>query len=103
MFILNPPWTLEPMLRELMPELVRLLGADEGAGFVLESGEPVSLGSRPRAATRSDADLTTRDPRMDTESRSAPEGGRTRARPGSRPASQPASPDRPRSRPRTRS
>lgn len=39
MFILNPPWTLEPMLRELMPYLVDVLGVDESAGFVLESGE----------------------------------------------------------------
>lgn len=39
MFILNPPWTLEPMLRELMPYLVDVLGVDETAGFVLESGE----------------------------------------------------------------
>ncbi|KAF1045960.1 MAG: Ribosomal RNA large subunit methyltransferase J [Herbaspirillum frisingense] len=39
MFILNPPWTLEPMLKELMPYLVDVLGVDEGAGFVLESGE----------------------------------------------------------------
>jgi 23S rRNA (adenine2030-N6)-methyltransferase len=39
MFILNPPWTLEPMLRELMPYLVDVLGVDDSAGFVLESGE----------------------------------------------------------------
>lgn len=39
MFILNPPWTLEPILRELMPYLVDVLGVDDGAEFVLESGE----------------------------------------------------------------
>jgi 23S rRNA (adenine2030-N6)-methyltransferase len=39
MFVLNPPWTLEPMLRELMPYLVKTLGRDSGAGFTLESGE----------------------------------------------------------------
>lgn len=39
MFILNPPWTLEPMLREVMPYLVDVLGRDETAGFVLESEE----------------------------------------------------------------
>jgi 23S rRNA (adenine2030-N6)-methyltransferase len=39
MFILNPPWTLEPMLREVMPWLVAALGQDEGARFTLESGE----------------------------------------------------------------
>jgi len=37
MFILNPPWTLEPMLGELMPYLVRVLGRDEGADFSIES------------------------------------------------------------------
>jgi 23S rRNA (adenine2030-N6)-methyltransferase len=41
MFILNPPWTLEPMLRELMPQLVALLARDEGASFTLESGKPM--------------------------------------------------------------
>jgi 23S rRNA (adenine2030-N6)-methyltransferase len=39
MFIINPPWTLEPMLRELMPYLVSVLGKDSGAGFKLETGE----------------------------------------------------------------
>lgn len=42
MFILNPPWTLEPVLRELMPYLVKTLGRDAGAGFTLESGQPVA-------------------------------------------------------------
>jgi len=39
MFILNPPWTLEAGLRELLPQLVELLGIDAGAGFTLESGQ----------------------------------------------------------------
>lgn len=39
MFIINPPWTLEPLLRELMPYLVKVLGQDAGAGFTLESGQ----------------------------------------------------------------
>lgn len=38
MFIVNPPWTLEPMLREAMPYLVATLGTDSGAGFTLEVG-----------------------------------------------------------------
>jgi 23S rRNA (adenine2030-N6)-methyltransferase len=43
MFVLNPPWTLEPMLRDLMPYLVATLGIDSGAGFALESGQTVAL------------------------------------------------------------
>jgi 23S rRNA (adenine2030-N6)-methyltransferase len=39
MFILNPPWTLEPLLREVMPWLVAALKQDEGAGLTIESGE----------------------------------------------------------------
>jgi len=42
MFVLNPPWTLEPMLRDLMPYLVSTLGSDSGAGFTLESGQTVA-------------------------------------------------------------
>lgn len=41
MFIINPPWVLEAILKEVMPYLVRVLGADSGAKFTLES----SLGS----------------------------------------------------------
>jgi 23S rRNA (adenine2030-N6)-methyltransferase len=37
MFILNPPWTLPKALKQAMPFLVRLLGQDAAAGFVLES------------------------------------------------------------------
>jgi 23S rRNA (adenine2030-N6)-methyltransferase len=47
MFVLNPPWTLEPMLRELMPYLVSALGRDSGAGFTLESGSGAP--EKPRA------------------------------------------------------
>jgi len=42
MFVLNPPWTLEPMLKELMPYLVKVLGKDAGASFTLESGLPTA-------------------------------------------------------------
>jgi 23S rRNA (adenine2030-N6)-methyltransferase len=38
MFILNPPYTLLPTLKEVMPYLVKVLGKDAGATFVLESG-----------------------------------------------------------------
>jgi 23S rRNA (adenine2030-N6)-methyltransferase len=39
MFLLNPPWTLLATLKEVMPYLVKVLGRDSGAGFLLESGE----------------------------------------------------------------
>jgi 23S rRNA (adenine2030-N6)-methyltransferase len=52
MFILNPSWTLEPMLRELMPYLVTVLGTDAGAAFTLETGEGVATPSRRKIAAR---------------------------------------------------
>lgn len=42
MFIINPPYTLEPILKELMPYLVSTLGSDAGAGFTLESGSTMA-------------------------------------------------------------
>jgi 23S rRNA (adenine2030-N6)-methyltransferase len=39
MFLLNPPYTLEPALRQVMPYLVQVLGLDKGAQFTLESGD----------------------------------------------------------------
>ena len=42
MFVINPPWTLEPMLREMMPFLVKALARDEYARFTLETGAPVT-------------------------------------------------------------
>ena len=38
MFVLNPPFTLEPTLREIMPYLVKVLAKDAGAKFTLETG-----------------------------------------------------------------
>lgn len=46
MFVINPPWTLEPMLREILPYLVEVLGVDAGAGFTLETGTTV-VGHKP--------------------------------------------------------
>lgn len=43
MFVINPPYTLEPMLKEIMPYLVSVLGVDDGAGFTLESGETMAV------------------------------------------------------------
>jgi 23S rRNA (adenine2030-N6)-methyltransferase len=42
MFVINPPWTLEPMLREFMPYLVSALGKDTQAGFTLETGSTIT-------------------------------------------------------------
>ncbi|MBG7618352.1 23S rRNA (adenine(2030)-N(6))-methyltransferase RlmJ [Herbaspirillum sp. AP02] len=39
MFILNPPWTLEATLKEVMPYLIEVLGVEDTAEYVLESGE----------------------------------------------------------------
>lgn len=56
MFVLNPPFTLEPMLREVMPYLVKVLGRDAGAKFVLETGTTTARGAgaaaRPMARPR---------------------------------------------------
>jgi 23S rRNA (adenine2030-N6)-methyltransferase len=48
MFIINPPWTLEPLLKELMPYLVSVLGSDPEAGFTLESGTTVAVNTGTR-------------------------------------------------------
>ncbi|TFW15374.1 23S rRNA (adenine(2030)-N(6))-methyltransferase RlmJ [Massilia arenosa] len=48
MFILNPPYTLEPLLREVMPYLVQLLGTDAGATFVIQKGAPVTGAAHER-------------------------------------------------------
>ncbi|MBR7798576.1 23S rRNA (adenine(2030)-N(6))-methyltransferase RlmJ [Undibacterium sp. FT137W] len=39
MFIINPPWTLEATLREVMPYLTRVLGKDTGARYEITSGD----------------------------------------------------------------
>lgn len=41
MFIINPPWTMEAMLKEVMPYLVKVLGKDSAAHFVLESKQDI--------------------------------------------------------------
>jgi 23S rRNA (adenine2030-N6)-methyltransferase len=43
MFLLNPPYTLEPILKEVMPYLVKVLGKDSGAKFTLESGQGATV------------------------------------------------------------
>lgn len=37
--VINPPWMLRKTLADVMPYLVKVLGRDSGAGFVLESSE----------------------------------------------------------------
>ena len=49
MYIINPPYTLEPMLKEVMPFLVQALGEDSGARFILQSG---SSGAAPASPAR---------------------------------------------------
>lgn len=39
MFIINPPWTLENQLAQSLPTLVKVLGQDHGAKFLLKSFE----------------------------------------------------------------
>lgn len=39
MFIINPPWTLEKQLAESLPILVKALGQNQGAEFLLKSFE----------------------------------------------------------------
>ena len=36
MFVLNPPWQLDAILRAVMPTLVAALGQDDGASWNLE-------------------------------------------------------------------
>jgi 23S rRNA (adenine2030-N6)-methyltransferase len=43
MFVINPPWTLEPLLRELMPYLVKILGRDAEATFTLQTGTTTAV------------------------------------------------------------
>jgi 23S rRNA (adenine2030-N6)-methyltransferase len=50
MFVVNPPYTLEPMLRELMPFMVKALARDDAARYTLETGAPVTGSGGTRRA-----------------------------------------------------
>lgn len=50
MFILNPPWTLEAQLKEVLPYLKSVLGSDEHASFTLETGVQQAARSIKRPA-----------------------------------------------------
>jgi 23S rRNA (adenine2030-N6)-methyltransferase len=52
MFILNPPYTLEAILRETMPYLVQVLGQDAGATFRIEKGTQVTGAVAARGVAR---------------------------------------------------
>jgi len=52
MFILNPPYTLEAILRETMPYLVQVLGQDAGATFRIEKGTQVTGAVASRGVAR---------------------------------------------------
>jgi 23S rRNA (adenine2030-N6)-methyltransferase len=39
MFIINPPWTLEATLKDVMPWLTQALAQDDGARFVIQTGK----------------------------------------------------------------
>jgi 23S rRNA (adenine2030-N6)-methyltransferase len=50
MFVLNPPYTLELTLRQVMPYLVRVLGKDAAATFAIEKGTQVTGAAMARQA-----------------------------------------------------
>ena len=100
MFILNPPWTLEAELKQIMPYLVDALGTDAGAGFTLEYQEnpnPTALAEgdgemAERGESGKGGDRATRAPRAPREATPGRPGG-PRQMPG-RPAGKPGSPTR---------
>ena len=86
MFILNPPYTLEPTLREVMPYLVKVLGKDAGATFTIERGAQVT----GTATTRVGANGAVRMP-VGNARRASPTSGTGSLRlPGQAPAGTPA-------------
>ncbi|MDQ2819499.1 MAG: 23S rRNA (adenine(2030)-N(6))-methyltransferase RlmJ [Pseudomonadota bacterium] len=87
MFILNPPYTLEPLLRQVMPYLVKVLGKDAGATFVIEKGEQMT-GS---AAQRTIANGALRTPVGNARRASPLAGGGSLRLPGQAPVGSPGS------------
>ena len=86
MFILNPPYTLEPMLRQVMPYLVQVLGKDAGATFVIEKGTQVTGSAGARAL----ANGTVRMPVGNARKASPTAGTGSLRLPGQAPAGTPA-------------
>ncbi|MFL6708643.1 MAG: 23S rRNA (adenine(2030)-N(6))-methyltransferase RlmJ [Massilia sp.] len=91
MFIVNPPYTLEPILRQVMPYLVKVLGKDEGATFLIESGVQVTGTAVARAGANGAARVPVGNAR-----RASPLSGTGSLRlPGQAPAGTPAATPRP--------
>jgi 23S rRNA (adenine2030-N6)-methyltransferase len=90
MFILNPPYTLLPTLKEVMPYLVKVLGKDAGATFVLESGTQLHGTSARLPAAGERRPPAVRGPLAGTGSLrlpgQAPAGTPVSKRPAARPA-----------------
>ena len=87
MFILNPPYTLEPTLRQVMPYLVQVLGKDAGATYQIEKGTQVTGTATARTINGS--------PRMPVGNarRASPTSGTGSLRlPGQAPAGTPGTP-----------
>ena len=85
MFIVNPPYTLEPVLRQVMPYLVQVLGKDAGATYLLEKGTQVTGTASARSANG-----TARMP-VGNARRASPTAGTGSLRlPGQAPAGTPA-------------
>jgi len=92
MFILNPPYTLEPILRQVMPYLVQVLGKDAGATFVIEKGAQMT-GS---ASTRVGANGAARVPVGNARKASPTSGTGSLRLPGQAPAGTPGAAGTPR-------
>ena len=87
MFIFNPPYTLEPTLRQVMPYLVQVLGKDAGATYQIEKGTQVTGTATGRTLNGS--------PRMPVGNakRASPTSGTGSLRlPGQAPAGTPGAP-----------
>jgi 23S rRNA (adenine2030-N6)-methyltransferase len=85
MFILNPPFTLEPILRQVMPYLVQVLGKDAGATYVIDKGTQVTGNAAGRVAANGSARMPVGNAR-----RASPTAGTGSLRlPGQAPAGTP--------------
>jgi 23S rRNA (adenine2030-N6)-methyltransferase len=92
MFILNPPYTLEPTLRQVLPYLVQVLGKDAGASFTIEKGSQVTGSAGTRVMANGSARVPVGNPR-----KASPTAGTGSLRlPGQAPAGTPGTSRAPR-------